>query len=296
MGDSQPRLRVPHVSAGHFYLTKLLLPLLVTTAKKSPPGTIRVINVSSIVHYMAAREGIRWAALGPEKDTPAARRKLGTTRVYGQSKLVKCMAFMSMPRLSKSADKGNILFSNELARRYKDEGIVSISHYPGPGTAKDLPIYEFTLSRLAMRLVGWCIRVTLSGGILKALAGDLIENEENCYCTRGARKQAELLLTQPELPHLDEESTEPTDKYRAITTLYAGTAPKAGKLSGKVVYLASRLVPDLTTYRTRILPLQYLTAWARVSLPSKQGLRVRVAEKLWDWCEDKIKSKADLDV
>jgi NAD(P)-dependent dehydrogenase (short-subunit alcohol dehydrogenase family) len=81
--------RLTHASAGHFYLTKLLLPILTAAAKKSPPGTVRVINISSIVHYMSAREGIRWATIsGP--DAAMARRKLGVPRIYGQSKLVKC--------------------------------------------------------------------------------------------------------------------------------------------------------------------------------------------------------------
>jgi NAD(P)-dependent dehydrogenase (short-subunit alcohol dehydrogenase family) len=92
MDDSQSNIAGPSdTSAGHFYLTKLLLPVLTATAKKSPPGIVRVINVSSIAHYMVAREGIRWSTLGPDDDAPVARRKLGMARVYGQSKLVKCM-------------------------------------------------------------------------------------------------------------------------------------------------------------------------------------------------------------
>ena len=77
-------------SAGHFYLTKLLLPVLTNTAEKAPDGSVRVINISSIAHYMSASEGIRWPTIGPGSEAPAARRKLGMTRVYGQSKLVKC--------------------------------------------------------------------------------------------------------------------------------------------------------------------------------------------------------------
>ncbi|KAH9989192.1 NAD(P)-binding protein [Russula vinacea] len=179
---------------GHFYLTKLLLPLLVTTAKKSPAGTIRVINVSSIAHYMAAPEGIRWSTLGPEDDAHVARRKLGITRVYGQSKL------------------GNILFSNELARRYGDDGIASISLFPGAVKA-DLSGYAGSFCSVSS---GWLERVSVY--------------------------------------------------HRATTSLYAGTAPEAGRLGGK-----------------------YLTAWARLSLPSKMALNTRLAAKLWDWCENKIR-------
>jgi NAD(P)-dependent dehydrogenase (short-subunit alcohol dehydrogenase family) len=86
-----------HAFAGHFYLTKLLLPALTATAKKSPDGTVRVINMSSLAHYMAASEGIRWATLGPKTDASVARRRLGKARVFGQSKLVKRMISMLTP-------------------------------------------------------------------------------------------------------------------------------------------------------------------------------------------------------
>ena len=76
-------------SAGHFYFTKLLLPALTAAAVQSPPGAVRVVNVSSIAHYMSASEGIRWSPVHG-RDAPAARRKFGVTRLYGQSKLVKC--------------------------------------------------------------------------------------------------------------------------------------------------------------------------------------------------------------
>ena len=75
--------------AAHFYLTKLLLPALKAAAKNSPAGTVRVVNMSSIAHYMSASEGIRWSTLGPGTDAAAARKKLGKARLYGQSKLVK---------------------------------------------------------------------------------------------------------------------------------------------------------------------------------------------------------------
>ncbi|KAH9005636.1 NAD-P-binding protein [Lactarius hatsudake] len=98
---------------GHFYLTKLLLPVLTATAKKTSAGTVRVVNVSSIAHQYGAPEGIRWATLAPGNDSFEARKELTSTKLYGQSKL------------------GNILFSKELARRYGAEGIVSASLHPG---------------------------------------------------------------------------------------------------------------------------------------------------------------------
>jgi len=123
---------------GHFYLTKLLLPILTATAKKSPPGTVRVVNVSSIGHYYGAPEGIRWATLTPGDDSLAARKKLGASKLYGQSKL------------------GNILFSNELARRYGGEGIVSISLHPG-AINTDLARYASGLIQRVGRLVTYSV-------------------------------------------------------------------------------------------------------------------------------------------
>ncbi len=74
--------------AGHFYLTKLLLPVLTATAKKAPTKTVRVINVSSLGHYFGAPEGIRWTTINPGTESLEARRTLGSGRLYGQSKTV----------------------------------------------------------------------------------------------------------------------------------------------------------------------------------------------------------------
>ncbi|KAF9230157.1 hypothetical protein BU15DRAFT_91176 [Melanogaster broomeanus] len=83
---------------GHFYFTKLVLPLLLSTAKSAPDGIARVVNTSSNGHWLS-------------------KLKLNTKEslfsLYGQSKT------------------GNIIFSAELKRRYGDQGIVSTSLNPG---------------------------------------------------------------------------------------------------------------------------------------------------------------------
>ncbi|KAH9059519.1 NAD-P-binding protein [Lactarius vividus] len=178
---------------GHFYLTKLLLPALTATAKKTPAGTVRVVNVSSIAHQYGPPEGIRWATLAPGNDSLEARKKLDVTKLYGQSKL------------------GNILFSKEFARRYGAEGIVSTSLHPGVINT-DLGRYSSSFLQLIGQMIGYDV------------------------------------------------------SYGAITSLYAGTAPAAGELNGK-----------------------YLTVWARVAVPSKNGLDVELAKKLWEWCEEQVK-------
>lgn len=73
---------------GHFYLTKLLLPLLSATAKNTPPGSVRVVNVSSIGHHMPPSGGIQWSTLSPGDNHLAVAKKLGATTLYNQSKLV----------------------------------------------------------------------------------------------------------------------------------------------------------------------------------------------------------------
>ncbi|KAF8834654.1 NAD(P)-binding protein [Paxillus ammoniavirescens] len=91
---------------GHFYFTKLLIPTLISTAKSSPEGTVRVVNVSSIAHLVSGLE------FDTFKDGPK-RRAVDTHTLYGQSKT------------------GNIVFSAELHRRYHDQGIISTSLNPG---------------------------------------------------------------------------------------------------------------------------------------------------------------------
>ncbi|KAI0305252.1 NAD-P-binding protein [Multifurca ochricompacta] len=98
---------------GHFYLTKLLLPILIATAKDSLPGAVRVVTVSSIAHnFGIPPEGINWDTIGPNPDLEI-RKKVGSSKLYAQSKL------------------GNILISNELARRVSDKNIVATSLHPG---------------------------------------------------------------------------------------------------------------------------------------------------------------------
>eukprot|EP01118_Nematostelium_gracile_P005711 TRINITY_DN1813_c0_g1_i4.p1 TRINITY_DN1813_c0_g1~~TRINITY_DN1813_c0_g1_i4.p1 ORF type:complete len:324 (+),score=90.53 TRINITY_DN1813_c0_g1_i4:36-974(+) len=90
---------------GHFAVTKLLLPTLLSTAEKSKEGDVRVINVSSAGHAMAPSGGIHFDDLKLENFSTWTR--------YGQSKL------------------GNILLTNALTERYKDKGLYSLSLHPG---------------------------------------------------------------------------------------------------------------------------------------------------------------------
>lgn len=68
---------------GHFYFTKLLIPLLLAGAKTSSDGKARVVNTSSSGSLFTNK--IDFNTL---KDTPA-RKKKGAQMLYCQSKLVR---------------------------------------------------------------------------------------------------------------------------------------------------------------------------------------------------------------
>ncbi|KAF2272872.1 NAD(P)-binding protein [Westerdykella ornata] len=87
---------------GHALLTKLLLPVLLETAKE-PGADVRIVNLSSMGHWGAPSGGIIW-------DQKVLEQQY-TFRRYGQSKLA------------------NVLFTKELAARYPQ--ITSVAVHPG---------------------------------------------------------------------------------------------------------------------------------------------------------------------
>ncbi|KAG2355237.1 hypothetical protein BDR07DRAFT_1613770 [Suillus spraguei] len=91
---------------GHFYFTKIVMPALLAGAAQSHDGTARIVNTSSIGHWLS---GLDYNTF---KDSSARKQKT-TTTLYGQSKM------------------GNILFAAEVARRYGNQGIVSTALNPG---------------------------------------------------------------------------------------------------------------------------------------------------------------------
>ncbi|KAG8910871.1 hypothetical protein FRC01_006076, partial [Tulasnella sp. 417] len=96
---------------GSAHFTLLLIPELTAGAKSSSDGKARVVNVSSSAVYLNHGGLLNWKTL--ETEGIAERRKLGTVMLYNQSKY------------------GVVAFSNELARRYADQGIISNALNPG---------------------------------------------------------------------------------------------------------------------------------------------------------------------
>ena len=95
---------------------------------------MRIVNVSSIAHnFGIPSEGISWDTVGPNADLEK-RKKVGRMNLYSQSKLVS--EFLSLRRADCRLQhtrrrQGNVLITNELARRVGDRNIVAVSLHPG---------------------------------------------------------------------------------------------------------------------------------------------------------------------
>ena len=114
--------------------------------------------------------------------------------------------------------------------------------FPGAVNA-DLGGYAGSFFQRAQKLVGACIRFLIFCGDLEALTGDILDREPRAE-TRSERN-ADRHFYDPG----HHNPLEPTRVYhRAITPLFAGAAPEASVLSGKVN--ASRL-QNCPTYWTR---------------------------------------------
>ena len=87
-----------------FLLTRELMPLLTVSAASQPPGTTRVIAVSSSAHRVV--DGLPWDDLQSFRETPP-------TLAYCRAKLA------------------TLLFTRELARRAAPDGIAAQAMHPG---------------------------------------------------------------------------------------------------------------------------------------------------------------------
>ncbi|KAL9560699.1 hypothetical protein ACKAV7_015190 [Fusarium commune] len=90
---------------GSFTLTQKLTPTLVATAKTSPPGTVRVVWASSTAAF--------WTSTKRYVERVKTTDKQSLFQQYAISKL------------------GNYYHATEYAKRYKDDGIISVPLNPG---------------------------------------------------------------------------------------------------------------------------------------------------------------------
>ncbi|KZV64898.1 NAD-P-binding protein [Peniophora sp. CONT] len=149
---------------GHFFLTKLLMPALLAA------GHARVVNLSSNAHDMKSwKTGLAWDTLERGEANEKARKR-EARYLYSQSKL------------------GNVLFSNALARRFGEQGIVSISLHPGS--------IRSNFTRHFGALLRWVLNRTImydmSYGVITPLYAGTSKEAEKMngeYLTAWARRQ-----------------------------------------------------------------------------------------------------------
>ncbi|KAF1840309.1 short-chain dehydrogenase [Cucurbitaria berberidis CBS 394.84] len=126
-----------------FLFTKLLTPLLAQTVKSSPAGSVRVIWVSSsAAHLGAPTGGVDLQNLDYHVDKWASQK-------YAVSK------------------GGNVLHAVEFQRRYKQDGIVSVSLNPG-NLASDLQRH---ISPLQAFFVSLMVYPAVNGAYTELFAG-----------------------------------------------------------------------------------------------------------------------------
>ncbi|KAH7341144.1 NAD(P)-binding protein [Rhizoctonia solani] len=144
---------------GHYFFTTLLLPTLIHTAKNSPlaHGHTRVINTSSVMAYFPPEGGIDWETLGTDASSMQACKALGANTLYSQSKL------------------GNVLFANELAKRYGEHGIISSSLHPAfhPGGIRTDATRH--MSRLKVAIVALLLYPASYGALTQLWSGTMPE-------------------------------------------------------------------------------------------------------------------------
>ncbi|KAK7972340.1 hypothetical protein PG988_006474 [Apiospora saccharicola] len=124
----------------HWVLTEHLLPLMRSTAKTSPtPGSVRIVNISSSGHLMAAKGGIHFEELSLKESSPWAR--------YGQSKLANILHAKTLHKNygpgSPSAQSGE----GEIWTCSVHPGIVETNlstavKDSGPGVASAFPLFR----------------------------------------------------------------------------------------------------------------------------------------------------------
>ena len=75
---------------GPYYFTKLLIPILISSAPTSSDTKTRIITISSVSHLRAPKGGVRWETLQGNGDVAMKGKKSMSEQViYAQSKWVR---------------------------------------------------------------------------------------------------------------------------------------------------------------------------------------------------------------
>ncbi|KAH7370257.1 hypothetical protein BKA65DRAFT_561849 [Rhexocercosporidium sp. MPI-PUGE-AT-0058] len=126
-----------------FLFTKLLTPVLLKSAKESAPGAVRVVWVSSSgAETLSPEGGIDMGNLDYNVDK-------STWNKYGISKA------------------GNIFHSTEFAKRYGNQGVISVALNPG-NLRTDL---QRNTPRWQLLLLGWLLYTPIHGAYTELFAG-----------------------------------------------------------------------------------------------------------------------------
>ncbi|KAI0738886.1 NAD(P)-binding protein [Daedaleopsis nitida] len=132
---------------GHWYLTELLMPALLAGVQSSPDHHARVVTTSSSGAYLGT---VNFDSL---KDGPERRTKTDPSILYHQSKF------------------GNAIVARQVAKRYAEKGIISISLNPG-NIESDLQRHK---SRLFQAITGFFLYPVSFGALTQLYAGTMPE-------------------------------------------------------------------------------------------------------------------------
>ena len=118
---------------GPWYFTELLMPALLAGVQTSPDHHARVVTTSSSGAYLGTID------FDTFKDTPK-RRKLNAGDLYAQSKLVRSHVSLLWCPAELVGFQADVIIARQIAKRYADKGIVSLSLNPGmPSFFLDFP-------------------------------------------------------------------------------------------------------------------------------------------------------------
>lgn len=114
---------------GHYLFTNLILPKIMVAAKTSPPGSARIINLSSRAVMNSPVRFSDWNFTKPEAELPQSDHLSKETRkIWGEMEDRPYVPQAAYGQ-SKSA---NVLFTRELNKRlFEKTGILSIAVHPG---------------------------------------------------------------------------------------------------------------------------------------------------------------------